>query len=151
MAIGTDAAIDFFGSQSSLDNTSGAVTDGSFSVTGDLNSWTNSDDAPEASMVFEGTYSTAPDVGSDVLLFAQLLNVESTNDAPVPDANYPHIYMGRFALDNVTTAQYITIDIDLPNYKTSSVYHFFIKNQAGQTLSAGWDLHPAAKTEGPHA
>ena len=152
MAISTDAAIEFFGTQDSLDNTSSAVTDGSFSAgNSDLSQWTNDDDAKYATAILEGTYSVAPDANSTVDLYAQLIDIVSTNDSTAPDANNPHVYLGSFPLNDSTSAQFIPIEISLPNTKTSQVYQFYIHNNGGQTLGAGWDLHITPKSIGPHA
>jgi hypothetical protein len=151
MAISTDALIEFFGTQDTVTSLSSSVTNGSFSVAGDVTTWTNDDDAPMASVVFEGTYSVAPDANSSVNLYARLMNIQSTNDQDAPDANYGHVYLGSFPLNDVTTAQYISIDVTLPNTKTSQEYEFYIENDGGQTLSAGWDLYVTPKTYGPHA
>lgn len=151
MAIGTDAAIEFFGTQDSLDDTSGTVADGAFSVAGDLLAWTNDDDAPTASVVLEATIAVTPDTNSSVSLFAQLLNIQSTNDQLVPTANFQHVFLGSFPIKDVTAAQFIPIVIDLPNNATSQIYQFFIRNNSGQTISAAWDIHITPKAIGPHA
>jgi hypothetical protein len=78
MAIGADSAVDFFGTQDSLDSSSASVADAAFSVVGDLIAWVNDDDAPQASVVLEATFSVAPDANSSVALFAQLNDVQST-------------------------------------------------------------------------
>jgi len=151
MAISTDSLIEFFGTQDTVTSSSSSVTDGSFSVAGDITTWTNDDDAPMASVVLEATYSSAPDANSVVNLYARLMNIQSTNDQDAPDANFQHVYLGTFPLNDVTSAQYIPIDVKLPNTKTSQEYDFYIQNEAGQTLSAGWDLYVTPKTYGPHA
>jgi hypothetical protein len=151
MAIGSNSAIEFFGTQDTVTSTSSAVTDGSFSVAGDITTWTNDDDAPAAAVVFEGTYSVAPDVNSTVSLFARLMNIQSTNDQEIPDSNFQHTYLGSFPLNDVTTEQFVAIEVGLPNTKSSQEYDFYIQNNAGQTVSAGWDIHVTPKTIGPHA
>lgn len=151
MAIGADSAIEFFGTQDSLDSTSGTVADAAFSVAGDLSEWTNDDDAPMAAMVLECAFGTAPDANSTVDLYAQLMNIVSTSDALAPDANNPHVYLGSFPLDDTTSTQFIPLDVRLPNTATSQVYQFYVQNNGGQTMSAGWDLHVTPKTIGPHA
>lgn len=151
MAIGTDSLVEFFGTQDTVTSSSSAVTDGSFSVSGDITTWTNDDDAPMASIVLEATYSSAPTANTSVSLYARLMNIQSTNDQNTPDANFPHVFLGAFPLNDVTTAQYIPLDVTLPNTKTSQEYEFYIQNNAGQTLSAGWDLYVTPKTYGPHA
>jgi hypothetical protein len=151
MAIGTDAAIEYFGTQDALDNTSGAVADGAFSVASDLLTWTNDDDARYASVVLECNFATAPDANSSVSLYLQALDVQGLNDAPVPDSNFKHIFVEVFPLNDVTSAQFIPIEIALPNVGAGQVWQPFIQNNAGQSMSAGWDIHITPKAIGPHA
>ncbi len=152
MTIGTDSAIHFFGTQDTLGTTTSAVTDTSFSDgTNDLTAWTNDDDAPEASVILSATFSVAPDAGSSVSLIARLVDIVSTDDQDVPDANFPHTFLGFFPINDVTSEQFISIDVNLPNTKSSQVYHFYIQNNGGQTISAGWDLRITPRTIGPHA
>lgn len=151
MTIATDAAINFFGTQDALGTSSGTVADAAFSVAGDLSTWTNDDDAPQASVTALIDYAAAPDANSVVNLYLRLLNTQSTNDQEIPDANFTHTYVGSFPVNNVTTNQYITIDISLPNSKTSQEYEFYIENQTGQTIQSGWDIYVTPKTIGPHA
>lgn len=155
MAIGTSAAIEFYGTQDTVTVGTGtsAVTSGSFSASGDVVSggWTNDDDAPIASVTLECAYASAPTANTSVTLYARLLNVSSTNDAQTPDANNPHYFLGVFPLNDSTSTQYITIDVALPNAYTSQVYEFYITHNAGQTMSAGWKIYVTPKTIGPHA
>lgn len=150
MAIGADSTIDFFGTQDTLGTTSADVLTTAFSVAGDLSTWTNDDDAPKASVVLLADFTVAPAVGDVINLYIRLLNVQDTNDASVVDANYKYKWVGSFILDNVTTAQYITIEIDLPNNITSQQYEFYVENSTLQTLPAGWDIFVTPKTIGPH-
>ena len=151
MAIAADAAVEFFGTQDTLGTSSATVADAAFSIAGDLSTWTNDDDAPVASVTALIDFSVAPDANSSVNLYLRPLNTQSTNNGDVPDANFQHMYVGSFPMNDVTTNQYITITISLPNYKTSSEYEFYIENSTGQTIQAGWDLYVTPKTIGPHA
>lgn len=151
MAISTNAAIEFFGTQDTLGSSSAAVADAAFSIAGDLSTWVNDDDAPQASVVFKADFSVAPDANSSINLYLRPLNIQSTNDQDIPDANFLHTYVGTFPLNNVTTAQYISLIIDLPNNATSQNYEFYVENQSGQSLPAGWDIFVTPKTLGPHA
>lgn len=155
MAISTDAAIEFFGTQTTVTTGSGtaAVIDGAFSGAGNALSgdWANTDDAPMASMVLSCAFATAPDSGSTVDLYARMMNIDGANDQMEPDADFGHVYLGSFPLNNSTSNQYIAIDIRLPNTQTSQYYQFQIQNNAGQTMSAGWTLKVTPKTIGPHA
>jgi len=151
MAISTDAAIEFFGTQDTLGTSSATVADAAFSIAGDLSTWTNDDDAPMASVTALIDYAVAPSANTSVNLYVRLLNTQSTNDNEIPDANYQHKFVGSFPVNDVTTNQYITIDIGLPNSKTSQEYEFYIENRTGQTIQAGWDIYVTPKTIGPHA
>ena len=151
MAIGTDAAIHFFGTQDTLGTSSAAVPDAAFSIASDLSTWTNDDDAPMASVVLLADYTAAPDAGSVINLYLRPLNIQSTNHQDIPDANFLHTYVGSFPVNDVTTAQYVAIDITLPNTVTSQQYEFYVENQTGQSLPAGWDIYVTPKTIGPHA
>jgi hypothetical protein len=151
MTIGTDSAIEFFGTQDTLGTTSAAVADAAFSIAGDLSTWVNDDDAPQASVILLANFSVAPDANSVINLYLRPLNIESANDQDVPDANFQHTYVGSFPLNDVTTAQYINIQIPLPNNQTSQNYEFYVENQSGQSLPAGWDIFVTPKTIGPHA
>ena len=151
MAISTDAAIEFFGTQDTVTSSSSSVASAAFSVSGDIAAWTNDDDAPRASVILKCAYASAPTANSVVSLYARLINIQSTNDQDAPDANYRHAYLGSFPLNDVTSTQYIALDVTLPNTKTSQEYEFYIENSGGQTMSAGWDLYVTPKTIGPHA
>ncbi|MFQ5622428.1 MAG: hypothetical protein ACE5FS_03430 [Paracoccaceae bacterium] len=156
MAIAADALIDFFGTADALGTTTSAVTDGSFSDgTNDLTAWTNDDDAPEAAAILTMQYASGTlDANPYVNLYARLIDIDGTTDAPVPDASYKEKYLGRFKIDTnlaATTDNAHAEDIDLPNTETSQVYHFYIENQTGVTISAGWELTIVPKTVGPHA
>ena len=151
MAIATGAAVEFFGTQDTLGTSSAAVANAAFSIAGDLSTWTNDDDAPQASVTLLCNFSVAPTANSSLNLYVRLLNVQSTNDNPEPDANFQHRYVGSFPLNDSTVAQYISIDISLPNAYTSQQYEFYVENQAGQSLPAGWDIYVTPKTIGPHA
>lgn len=151
MAISTDAFIEFYGTQDAIGTSSAAVTDTSFSIASDLSTFTNDDDAPFAAVVFNGTYASAPDANSVVELFMRALNIVSTNDEDVPDANNLGGKIGSFGLNDVTSAQYRQIIIKLPNGKTSAEFEFYIRNSAGQTLGAGWDINVTPIAIGPHA
>lgn len=151
MAIATDDAIFKFGTQDKIsDSSTSSVSDGGKSVAADVDStWANSDDAPIGTYVLEATFSVAPNARSAVTLFARLLDFQGANDMPVPDTNYDGINLGSFAVDSVTSAQYLVLsDAPIPSAETSQVIEFYIQNDCGQTLSAGWDLWITPKTYG---
>ena len=155
MAIGTDAAIEFYGTQDTVTAGGGtsAVSNSAFSASGDVVSggWTNDDDAVYASMVGAFTFGTAPTSYSVINLYARLMDIDGTNDQDTPTATYTHTYLGSFPVRNSASTQYVSIEIGLPNTKTSQVYEFYIENKTGQTISAGWTMKVTPKALGPHA
>lgn len=152
MTISTNDIIEKFGTLDDLDSSAAAVADDAFSVSGDLASWTNDDDAPSAAVVGLFTFGTAPDSGSVINLYARPINIaDTTKDSPTPDADFEHVFIGAFPLNNVTSEQVIPIEVRLPNAKAAQEYEFYIENKGGQTLSSGWSLQITPKTLGPHA
>lgn len=153
MAIGTDSRINFFGTQDELSIGTGTalIASGNWSNgTTDIPAWTNDDDADEASITFKGTLASAASAGKYIDVYVRKINViNTTDDDLAPDDDFKQIYLGSFAMD-VGTAQLLTIDIPLPNYKTSSEYEFYINNGSGQQLNADWELWITPKTDGPH-
>ena len=151
MTIGTDAAVEFFGDQDTLGTSSAAVANDGYSIASDLSTWINGDDAPVATVVLLANFTVAPSANTSINLYLRLLDISGTNDGDVPDANFQHTYVGSFPLNDVTTAQYIPIVISLPNVVASQQYEFYVENQSGQSLPAGWDITVGPKTVGPHA
>lgn len=149
MAIGTNSAIHFFGTQDTVTSTGASTADGVFTSAG---TWTNDDDAPMAAVTGVFTFATAPDANSVINLYARMDNIDgSTGDQDAPDANYQHTFLGSFPLNDVTSAQNIAIQAALPNNYTSQVYNFYIENKGGQTISVNWSLLVTPMTIGPHA
>lgn len=152
MAIAENAAIHFFGSASALGTTPATVADGAMSLTGDLSEWTNTDDAPMASLVLEFDPADTGVANTTVDLYLQQLELVSTSDAEVPDVvNFLHTHVGTFFYNNPGTAvQYAQVTIALPNNKSQAVYNFYIMNNTGQIIADTWDLTITPITVGPH-
>lgn len=150
MAISTDAAIEFFGTQDTITGSGGTVADAAYGTA--ATTWTNDDDARYAAIVLSCSFGTAPDAGSAVDLFLELQGIQSTNNMDTADSNYENLYAGSFLVDASSTGQqYIPIEITLPNTKTSQQYKFTIKNNCGQTIDTDWNLYITPKAVGPHA
>ncbi len=151
MAIAENAAVDFFGTQDDLASSSALVASAGFSIASDLVTWTNDDDAPKAAVILELTMAVAADDNSGCYMYFRALNVESTNDDSIPEAEYRHTPIAFFPVLNlITTIQRSTLIVPLPNYKTSSVWEVYIENQTGQEIDAGWTVFVTPITIGPH-
>ena len=90
-----------------------------------------------ADFVLGFTYATAPTEGAVLALYARPLDIDGTNDAEVPEAARPTMFIGSFVVNNVTTAQYA----QLIERQVPKLASYYIHNSAtGQTVSAGWTL-----------
>lgn len=90
-----------------------------------------------ADFVASFTFATAPTENTVLALYARPLDIDGTNDAEVPEATRPTMFIGSFPVNNVTTAQYAQI-IERQVPKLASYY---LHNAGtGQTVSAGWTL-----------
>ncbi len=163
MGIDTNALIDVFNDDTT--NLEDAV-DGSASVanntlsafdTTDIILYTHSDDSPFIVMWLQMDSGGTPNVGAGVNLIGQIMNATDipdttdVNDSPIPTVAYPHIHLGRFPVKNITTEQFIPIEVYLPNTEVGTVWQFGIHNLTGPSIDAGWSLHARAKTGAPHA
>jgi hypothetical protein len=156
MAISTDSLIDFFGTQDSVDDGStSSIADAAFSVAADITAWTNDDDAPACVMVLKCQFATAPTDGTVINVHGRKMDVDGTNDSPVPDAANLDQIIGNFTVDGTVataTDAYLTTNwMPLHNHKTSQQYEFYLENKTGQTISANWTLKITPCTKGPHA
>jgi hypothetical protein len=157
MAIGADSTVYFYGTQDSVDDGStSAITTGNFSAAADITSWTNDDDAPLADMVLLWQYPSGTiSAGAVVNVYAQLLNIQSTNDENVVDASNTKHLLGSFRVDEglaATTNEYAGLkDVKLPSFATSQIIDFYFENQTGVSMSASWAVWITPKTLGPHA
>ena len=155
MAIGTDARIEFHGTQDTIHSTPATVADGAFSVSTDVSQWTNDDDAPFAYFTLALTavgLGGAPSLGATVGLYTRLMNTQSTNDDQAPQANFEHTFLGVFPIRNADADQRVTIGpVRIPNVQTSQVHEFYIQNNLGVATGTTWELYVTPATVGPHA
>ena len=90
-----------------------------------------------ADFVLGFTYASAPTEGTVLALYARPLDIDGTNDAEVPEAARPTMFIGSFVVNNVTTAQYA----QLIERQVPKLASYYVHNSAtGQTVSAGWTL-----------
>ena len=157
MAIGTDATIWFFGTQDEVSTgTPSSVASGAFSDSDDTADWTNDDDAPWASAVIKYQYSTTYPTTGVIGLYAQLKDIQSTNDEILASASFH--FLGAFAIGTATnhsanTDYWKAVPLfEVPQATASQIIRFHIKNEGtSQTIASGWQLWITPKTYGPHA
>lgn len=103
---------------------------------------------PDAEFVLAATFAVAPVANSTLDLYAQELDIDGTNDAQAPTTTYKFRYIGSFAVNAVTTTQYLKIRA----YDVPLIGSYYLHNNAtGQTLSAAWTLKVTPRTLGPAA
>lgn len=132
VAIGTAKTLESSGASISA-NAVAQADDANYVLSTDAAGW------PDAEFVLTATFATAPTEGRAVNLLARPLDIDGTNDAPVPEAGRPTHYVGSFVVDNVTSAQYLPLQgivaSDLPRNAA-----YYLHNGTDQTLSSGWKL-----------
>lgn len=139
MTIPTNTPIEWRGTTKTLEANGGSITNNSVVQADDATYDTASDGegAPDAEFVLGFTFGTAPTEGTVLALYARPLDIDSTNDAEVPEAARPTRHVGTFVVNNVTSAQYaICLGRRLPKLAS-----YYVHNAGtGQTVSAGWTL-----------
>ena len=156
MALATNSAVEYFGTQSTVTASGGtsSVVSGDFSATADLETggWTNAENSPMASVVLTGVLAGLPaSAGKSINLFARLMDIDGTSDQEIPSSDFKHVYLGYFPIGTTTTISPTPIDVRLPNNYSGQIYEFYLENTAGVTLNAGWTLKVQPKTIGPKA
>lgn len=159
MAIGTDDGIWKFGTQDEVTSgTPATIANNAYGKAdqGASVNWTNSEDATDASAVLKCQFDTTMPTVGNIGLYARLLNVQSTNDAGVPDANNIVKFVGSFTIDfgvSNDTDFYTVIDSFLmPIVTTSQAIDWYLKNSGtSQTLGVSWQLWIGPRALGPGA
>lgn len=128
-----------FGTPKTLEANGGSIVNNALAQADDANYGVVADGAnfPDARFVAAFTFGTAPTEGTVLALYARPLDIDGTNDAQVPEAARPTVYIGAFVVDNVTGTQYAEIIArDVPWLAA----YYLHNNATGQTVSAGWTL-----------
>ena len=104
---------------------------------------------PDAEFVLTATFAVAPVEGSSIALYAQPLDVKGTLDTEVPEAARPTHFVGVFIVNNVTTAQTMTLQGGPARRLPALASYYAHNNGCGQSVSAGWTLEITPCTMGP--
>jgi hypothetical protein len=130
MAIGTGAALFEYGTQFTVISDTVAIANGAFNGA-TITALVQTDYAPLGDAVLTITMAVAPSAGAVINLYRRDMNITSTNDSTVPDANYKSTYVGSFLLDLVTSIQYVS----LTNIPLTVDQEFYIENESGQATT----------------
>ena len=159
MTISTNDAIRKFGTQTTVTAGGGtaavSATAGTYSASSDAAVWTNTDDVPLASFVLTMQYPSGTITTGGIALMARLLNIDSTTDNPSLTANWPGAALGSFLTGtgmSATTNYALSIGpVELPTTKSGQEYEFYLVNNCGVQITAGWTLKITPCTDGPKA
>lgn len=158
MAIGSDSAVYFYGTEDTVTATGGTstVANVAYSASGDVVSggWSNDDDAPLATFVLKFQYASGT-IADNIDLYVRLINIDGTSDEPQTDSGWEQHYLGSFVMDTsqaTSTDTYYTLaNVALPTKGTSQAYEFYVYNNSDVTMAANWTLKVTPITMGPHA
>ena len=96
MAIGTDASIEVFGTPDPIDDTTtSAISDHAMAAAADIAALTNTDNAAQATIILLWQYPSGTITGK-IDLHIRPINIDGTNDAPIPTATDKTGYVGTF-------------------------------------------------------
>lgn len=158
MAIGTNDLVEKFGSTPTSidDGSTSSISNLAFSVVGDISQWTNTDDVPRARFILKAQWPTSVSavINKPVNIYARPMAIEGSNNPVAPGVNRLATLIGKFfvyAATINTNYWFESTDCWLPNMKTAQPYEFYIENQTGQTITAGWALWIVPITDGPKA
>lgn len=100
---------------------------------------TNLLDYPQCDIVLHVNFGSAPTAGGVIELYRRDVNITGTNDAPIPDANYPYKLVGVALVDNAAGEQWLPFN-GVPLAKECE---FYIANKCSQNIDGSgtpWDL-----------
>lgn len=101
---------------------------------------------PDADFVLAVTFGTAPLADSTLDLYAAELDIDGSNDAPLPSSTYRRRYVGSFPLSATTFTQYVKLSA----YDVARLANYFLYNpSSGQAVTAGWTLKVTPRTIKP--
>lgn len=104
-------------------------------------------DYPWADFVLTCAFGGTVGAGKFVRLYRQSLNIDSTNDAPVPAAIHERLYMGSFVIPEGAAGS--VWNFPLTDRKLIADQQYYIENKTDQTVSANWELKATPKTYKP--
>lgn len=126
MAITSGAGIFELGTQATVISDSSAIANGAFNA-GTVTALVQTDNTWLGNAVLDVTLASVPAAGAEFYLYRRDMNIDGTNDASVPDANFKSTLVGSFKLDLVSTQQFVhytgvPLEVD---------QEFYIENDTG--------------------
>lgn len=100
-------------------------------------------------LVLVGTMAASVSSASNFFsVYARPLNIDSTNDAPVPGSSFTGGFVGALLISGSSASGAQTAILqDVPN--SWADVEFYVENKCNATLNAGWTLKAVPKTVKP--
>lgn len=142
-----------WGTPVTLEASGGSITNNSVVQADDADYDVTADggDYPDAEFYLTCAFGTGPTEGTALVLMARPLDIDSTNDAEVPELARPTLAIGVFIVNNVTTTQYIPLQGVYARDVPRKADYYLGNSGTGQTVSSGWKLVAVPRTRGPAA
>jgi len=129
-------------------NGSATVASDAYGVVGDADLASgNHLDYPWADFVLTCSFGGAVGAGKFVRLYRQDLNIDGANDAPVPAAACPRLFVGSFVIPEGAGGS--SWCFPLTDVELIKDQQYSIENKTDQTISANWELKATPKTYKP--
>jgi hypothetical protein len=117
-------------------------------TTGSLSS-TNHSDYPDADFCLTVvSFGALVGAGMFINLYRQDMDIDGTLDSPAPSTTYKNCLVGTFLLPCGGSG---SGSYPCPNIPLSKICQFYIENQSGTSLTAGWSLKATPKSFVPGA
>lgn len=145
-------AIAVWGTEKTLEANGGSIASAAVTIADDATYGIVADGAsyPDAEFVLVCQWATVTSIeNKSIALLARDLDIDSTNDQFAPTATFNHRFIGAFNISagSANTNQYFKLTAqDVPK-----LAQYYLLNQSGQTISAGWTLKVTPKTYKPAA
>ena len=141
----------YLGTSKPLETSGGSITNNSVvqATTASYDRSADGGNYPDAEFYLTGAFGTAPTEGTTLALYARPLDIDSTNDAEVPEAARPTAFIGVFVVNNVTTTQYMQLQGGYARDVPLKADYYLHNNATGQTFSSTWKLVVVPRTRGP--
>jgi len=144
----SNEVITVWGTEKTLEASGGSCASAAIIQANDANYGVVADGASyaDADFALRCQWATITSIENKTIdLFARDLNFDSTNDAIAPTATFTHRYVGSFKVSAVAanTDQYLLCTVrDVPEEA-----EYYLINNTGQTISAGWTLKVTPRTK----
>ena len=150
MAIGTNDAVEKFGTPVNVVTSGGGVANGAMSVAGDnASQFTNIDNASVAAIALRASLTNP---AGSINIYGIQDAIDGVNNEGDTTLTNKRVYLGSITPPTDQSGlESFSLRVPLMNASDASAYTFFIENTTGVALAAGWLLDVTPIAVGPKA